>query len=291
MARGIWSGAISFGLLNIPITVMSAKEEERLHFKMMDKRDNAPIGYKQYNKVTGKEIDQKYIEKGYEYGKNKFVYITEEDFLQANPKATRTIDIEDFVSLADVDVLLFERPYYLVPGKNGEKGYVLLRKILEETKKVAVAKFVLRTKQHLVALMARGDYLILEMLRFSHEVQEVHEAKFLDNFELKKIKVSPREIKAAKVLVDEMSAKWNPDQYENTYQDELLKYIKKKIKSGDVKKVSEEEGKDKIKKIDTNVIDLMPFLQQSLKANRSSGKSQKNNLENKKRHNHELKRI
>ena len=268
MARGIWSGAISFGLLNIPIMVMSAKEEERLHFKMLDKRDNSPIGYKQYNKVTGKEVDQKYIEKVYEYERNKFVFINDEDFLRANPKANKTIDIEDFVSLAEVDVLLFEKPYYLVPGKNGEKGYLLLKKILEETQKVAVAKFVFKTKQHLVILMARGDYLILEMLRFSHEVQEIHEAKFLDKFELKKIKISPREIRAAKILVDEMSAKWNPDQYTDTYHEDLLKYIKKKINSGDVKKAAKDE--EEIKKIDTNVIDLMPFLQQSLKASRSS---------------------
>lgn len=267
MARGIWNGAISFGLLNIPIAVMSSKEEERLSFKMLDKRNNSPIGYKQYNKVTGKEVDRKNIEKAYEYKKNQFVLITEEDFLKANPKATKTIDIEDFVSLEEVDILLFEKPYYLVPGKNGEKGYVLLRKILEETKKVAVAKFVLRSKQHLVAVMARGDYLILEMLRFSHEIQEVHEADYLEDFHLDKIKVSPKEMKAAKTLVDEMTAKWEPDQYKDTYQDELLKYIKKKIKAGDVEDVTEPE--EDVKETNTNVLDLMPFLEKSLKAGKS----------------------
>lgn len=271
MARGIWSGAISFGLLNIPVAVMSAKEEERLSFRMLDKRNNAPIGYKQYNKVTGKEVDRKDIEKAYEYGKDKFVLITEEDFLKANPKATKTIDIEDFVSLAEVDVLLFEKPYYLVPGKNGEKGYVLLRKILEDTKKVAVAKFVLRSKQHLVAIMARGDYLILEMLRFSHEIQEIHEADFLDDYDLKKVKVSPRELKAAKTLVDEMTAKWKPDQYKDTYQDELLKYIKKKIKSGDVEESA--EVAEEVKDTNTNVIDLLPFLQKGLRARASHKKT------------------
>lgn len=264
MARGIWSGAISFGLLNIPVAVMSAKEEERLSFKMLDRRNNSPIGYKQYNKLTGKEVDRKNIEKAYEYKKNQFVLITEEDFLKANPKATRTIDIEDFVSLDEVDILLFEKPYYLVPGKNGEKGYVLLRKILAETKKVAVAKFILRSKQHLVAIMARGDYLILEMLRFSHEVQELHEAEFLDEFDLKKVKVSSKEMKAAKVLVDEMTAKWEPDQYKDTYQDELLKYIKKKVKAGDIEDV--EVPSEGIKETNTNVVDLMPFLQKSLQS-------------------------
>jgi DNA end-binding protein Ku len=262
MARGIWSGAISFGLLNIPVSVMSAKEEERLSFKMLDSRNNSPIGYKQYNKATGKEVDKKNIEKAYEYKKNQFVVITDEDFLKANPKATKTIDIEDFVSLEDVDILLFEKPYYLVPGKNGEKGYVLLKKVLEETQKVAIAKFVLRNRQHLVSVMARGDYLILEQLRFAHEIQEIHEAKFLDEFDLNKIKISPKEMKAAKTLVDEMTAKWKPEQYKDTYQDELLKYIKKKVKSGDVEDAATEE----VEETDTNVLDLMPFLQKSLKA-------------------------
>ncbi len=264
MARGIWSGAISFGLLNIPVSIMSSKEEERISFKMLDKRNNSPIGYKQYNKATGKEVDRKNIEKAYEYKKNQFVVITDEDFLKANPKATKTIDIEDFVSLEDVDILLFEKPYYLVPGKNGEKGYVLLREVLEDTKKVAVAKFVLRNKQHLVAIIARGDYLILEMLRFSHEVQEVHEAEFLADFDLGKVKISPKEMKAAKNLVNEMTAKWKPDQYKDTYQDELLKYIKNKIKAGDVEDVAEEQ--EEIEETNTNVLDLMPFLQKSLQA-------------------------
>lgn len=265
MARGIWSGAISFGLLNIPIAVMSAKEEERLSFKMLDKRNKAPIGYKQYNKATGREVERKDIEKVYEYKKNQFVIITEEDFLKASPKATKTIDIEDFISLDEVDVLLFEKPYYLVPGKNGEKGYVLLRKILEETSKVAIAKFVLRSKQHLVAVMARDEYLVLEVLRFAHEIQETSEATFLDDFDLKKENISPRELKAAKVLVDEMTAKWKPEQYKDTYQDELLKYIKKKIKTGDVEENIKFE--DEVQDTDTNVLDLLPFLQKSLGEN------------------------
>ena len=265
MAKGIWSGAISFGLLNIPIAVMSAKEEERLSFKMLDKRNKAPIGYKQYNKATGREVEKKDIEKAYEYEKNQFVIITEKDFLKANPKATKTIDIEDFISLDEVDVMLFEKPYYLVPGKNGEKGYVLLRKILEETNKVAIAKFVLRSKQHLVAVMARDEYLVLEVLRFAHEIQETSEATFLDDFDLKKVKISPRELKAAKVLVDEMTAKWKPEQYKDTYQDELLKYIKKKIKTGDVEENIKFE--DEVQETDTNVLDLLPFLQKSLGEN------------------------
>ena len=138
--RGIWSGSLSFGLVNIPVVVMSAKQEERLHFHLLDKRDNAPIGYKQVNKATGREVTRQNIVKGYEYKPGQFVIVTPKDFEHANPKATRTIDIEDFIDLESLDPLLFEQPYFLVPGKNGEKGYLLLRKSLEKTEKVAKLK-------------------------------------------------------------------------------------------------------------------------------------------------------
>lgn len=262
MARGIWKGAVSFGLLNIPIELMSAKEEKRLSFNLLDRRDNAPIGYKQYNKKTGKEVKRKDIVKGYEYDDNEFVLLEKEDFVKANPKATQTIDIEDFVDLKDLDFLLFERPYYLVPGKNGEKGYMLLRKVLEETNKVAVAKFVLRNTQHLVTVIPKGDYLILEVLRFSREIQEVHEADYLDKDKMKRVKISAKELKVAKDLVQGMTTKWQPDAYKDTYQSELLKYIKNKIKKGDTE-VSE-PIEETAPATASNVVDLMPLLKKSL---------------------------
>jgi len=262
MARALWSGAISFGLLNIPVSVFSAKEDERISFRMLDKRNNSPIGYKQYTKATGKEVDKKNIIKAYEYEKNQFVTITEDELKKVNPKATQTIDIEDFVNLKDVDFLLFEKPYYLVPGKNGEKGYVLLRDILQETQKAAVAKFVLHNRQHLVTVIPREDYLILEVMRFQHEVTEVSEAKHLDDYDLSKVKVTPREMKAAKALVDEMTEKWKPEKYRDTYQDELKKYIKHKVKVGDVEAAAEYE--DAPKSTDTNSADLMALLQKSV---------------------------
>lgn len=261
MARALWSGAISFGLLNIPVSVFSAKEEERISFRMLDKRNNSPIGYRQYTKATGKEVDKKNIVKAYEYEKNQFVKISEDELKKVNPKATQTIDIEDFVNLKDVDFLLFEKPYYLVPGKNGEKGYVLLRDILEQTQKAAVAKFVLHNRQHLVTVIPRDNYLILEVMRFQHEVTEVSEAKHLDDYDLSKVKVTPREMKAAKALVDEMTAKWKPDKYRDTYQDELKKYIKHKVKVGDVEEAADFE--EAPKSTDTNSADLMALLQKS----------------------------
>lgn len=262
MARGIWNGAISFGLLNIPVSVMSAKEEEHISFRMLDKRDNSPIGYKQYSKSTGKEIDRKNIIKAFEYEKNQFVEVTEQELKKAIPKTTQTIDIEDFINFKDIDFLLFEKPYYLVPGKNGEKGYVLLRNILEETKKVAVAKFVLTNKQHLTCIIPREDYLILEVMRFAHEVTEVQEAKHLDDYDLNHIKISPREMKAAKALVDEMTEKWKPSKYHDTYQEELVKYINKKIKSGTTREAAQHE--ESLKSTNTNSADIMSLLQKSL---------------------------
>lgn len=241
--------------------MLSAKDEKRISFHMLDKRDNSPIGYKQYNKVTGKEISRSNIVKGYEYEPHQFVILENKDFIKANPKATQTIDIEDFVELKDLDFLLFDHPYYLVPGKNGEKGYVLLRKVLEETKKVAIAKFVLRNSQHLACVIPKGDYLILEVLRFAHEVQQVHKADFLNKSQLSKVKVSPRELAVAEKLVADMTAKWKPEQYKDTYQNELMKYINHKIKKGDVE---ESTPIEKEKVTNTNVVDLMPLLQKSL---------------------------
>ena len=263
MARGIWSGTISFGFLNIPVSLKSAKEEERISFKMLDKRDHAPIGYKRFNKSTGREIDNKNIVKAYEVNKNQYVEISDEDLVQANPVATQTIDIEDFVNVKDIDFLMFEKPYYMIPGKNGEKGYLLLQKVLTDTKKAAIAKFVMHDRQHLVAIMAQGDYLILETLRFAHEVREVDEAEYLKDVDFKKVKISAREMKAAKALVDEMTTKWAPEKYKDTYQDELLKYIHRKLKSGNVEaapEVAHESAEEA-----SNVLDMMELLEKSLK--------------------------
>ncbi len=263
MARGLWSGAISFGLINIPVQVMSAKEQERLHFRMLDKNDFAPIGYKQINKKTGKEVDRKNIVKGYEYSPNQFVVLTEADFQKANPKATQTLDIQDFVNLDDVDPLLFEKPYYLIPGKSGEKGYLLLRKTLEKTKKAAITQFVMRKKEYLGTIMARGDYLILEILRFAHEIKEISEAKFMADIDMSKVRITDRELKMAEDLVKGMTERWQPKQYKDTYQNDLLRRIEAKIKGGDTETTPDD---DEIEPTNTNTVDLGALLERSLKS-------------------------
>jgi DNA end-binding protein Ku len=263
VARSMWSGAISFGLLNIPVSLTSAKETDAsIDFNLLDKRDNGRIGYKQYNKTTGKEVNKKDIVKGYEYEPDHFVIMTDKDFERANPKATHTIDIEDFVNLEELDPLMFEKPYYLMPSKFGEKGYVLLRNVMDKTKKVAIGQIVLHKKQRLVAIMSRGDYLICEVLRYAREVIQTKGMEKLDK-KIKEIALSKKELDMATHLVDGMTAKWDPEKYEDTYHDDLLKRIKLKVKHGGV--IAEEPEAEKEPQ-NKGVIDLMPLLKRSLDA-------------------------
>lgn len=262
MAGSIWKGSISFGLLNIPVSLQKAQEGNDLHFSMLDGKDLSPIKYKKVSGKDGKEVPWNRIVKGYEYEKGQFVIIDKDDFKRANPKATQTIDIEDFVDLDEIDPMFLEKPYYLVPQKNGIKGYFLLAEALKKSKKVAIAKVIIRTKQHLGAIMARGDYLILEILRFSHEVLEVDEVEYLSD--IQRPKFSAKEIKMAQELIDGMTGKWKPDQYKDTYNDDLLKIINLKIDAGEGQEVDLGEL-PKAEKGNTGVVvDLMPLLKKSL---------------------------
>lgn len=268
--RGIWQGSLSFGLVNIPISLESAQEKEKIHFRMLDKKDHSPIGYKTINKRTGDEIPRSQIVKAYEHQKGEFIVITAKDFEKANVKATSTIDIEDFVSLDEVDPMLFEKPYYVVPRKGGEKGYALLREVLKDTNKAAIAKVVLHTVQHLVAVIPREDFLILEILRFADEIKEIDEIEFAE--EKPRSRVSEREIKIAKQLVEGMTSKWKPDKYKNTYREDLMKMINIKVKKGDIEQVPEIETPTAES---SNLIDLTNLLKKSLNATRKSSAKKK----------------
>lgn len=260
--RGMWKGYISFGLVNIPIYLESATQEKKIHFRLIDKHDHSPIGYKQINKLTGKPVLKNSIVKGFEYKKGEYVLMSESDFEKTNAKAANTVEIEDFVELNDIDPMLFEVPYYVLPQKGGEKGYILLREVLERTQKAAIAKIVLHTVPHLVCLIPREDYLVLEILRFANEIIEIHEADFIDE-SLKNVHVSEREISVAKKLVEGMSRKWNPEKYHNTYRDDLMKHIQYKIKHGKTAHVEKIEGSSVTESTD-NVIDLTALLKKSL---------------------------
>lgn len=266
MKRSIWKGSISFGLLNIPVSLLSAEDKkEQLKFSMLDRKSLAPIKYKKISADTGREIPYEQIVKGYEYEDGEYVLLSKKDFEEANVKATQTIDIEDFVLLEDIDPMLFEKPYYLIPQKAGKKGYALLRDALIRAKKVAVGKVVIRTKQHLCLVMARDEYLILEILRFAHEITEVAEAGFLKELNMEKKPYSPRELKMAEELIDSMTADWVPDKYKDTYYADLMKRIQQKVKRGESHTIEIEGERETRGRRAGQVVDLLPLLQQSLK--------------------------
>lgn len=263
MAGSIWKGSISFGLLNIPVTVQKAEEGHELSFKMLDEKDLSPIKYKKVSAKDGKEVPWPRIVKGYEYESGQYVLVTKEDFKAANPKASQTIEIQDFVEFADIDLMFFEKPYYLVPQKNGTKGYFLLAEALKRTKKVAVAKVVMRTKMHLVAIMEKDGHLVMEMMRFAHEVLSTDEVDYLKGID--KPKFNPKEIKMAEELIEGMTAKWDPEQYKDTYNDDLMRIINFKINAGETNEIDYGElTKEDAGPSSGTVVDLMPLLRKSL---------------------------
>lgn len=279
MARGnVWSGYISFGLINIPIAVQSAEQSNDLSFHMIDKKNLARVKYNRVNAKTGREVKYGDIVKGFEYEKDKYVILTDADFKRANPKASSTLDVHQFVPYEEIDTMLFEKPYYLVPNKGGEKSYFLFQKVLKESQKVALATVVMHGKEHLCCILACEGHLILEYLRFAHEVKHPAEIKNLDKA-AKKFKVGPKELQMATKLVEQMSGKWNVEEYKDKYYLDLKKYIDKKIRAGKGKTITKED--EDLEPVSERTIavkdtDLMALLKESLggkASRRSSAKS------------------
>ena len=258
MARGLWKGAISFGLVNVPVELHSAKRRtSELDMTMLDKRDLAPVGYKRVNKATGKEVPWAEVVKGYEYRNDKYVVLSDEDFRRANPEAAKTVDIQAFVELADIAPQYFETPYYLIPGKRGEKAYALLRDTLKKVGKAGIATVMIRTKQYLAALIAQDELLVLNTLRYHDELKQASE------FEIPDTKVSAKEMDMAMRLVDDMADKWQPARYKDTFKDDLLKRIEEKVEAGQTEEITEpEKGAREPKSAD--VVDLMSLLKKSI---------------------------
>ena len=261
MARALWKGAISFGLVHVPVSLYPASQSEGLSFDMIDKRDFSPVGYKRYNKRTGEEISREHIVKGYEYEKGEYVVVTDEDFKQANVEATQTVDIVAFVDAASVAPYYYDTPYYLEPGKRGEKGYTLLREILRRTGRVGIANVVIRSRQHLAALIPLERMLLMNTLRFANEIRS---ATDLALPEPGQGDLNDKELAMAERLVDDMTEKWNPEQFKDTYSADLLARIEAKIKSGEthvITPASKEEGEPRR---GAEVIDLVSLLRRSL---------------------------
>jgi DNA end-binding protein Ku len=262
MPRALWKGAISFGLVNVPVELLPGeKRSGEIHFTMLDKRDMAPVGYQRVNKSSGKTVAWKDIVKGYEYEDERYVVLSDEDFRRANVQASKTVEILAFVDRADIPPQHFSTPYYLVPGKRGEKAYALLRDTLAKTGKVGVATFVIRTKQHLAALMPEGDLLQLITLRYVDELREP------DDIEVPSAKVTAKELELAKRLVEDMSDKWQPKKFHDTYREDILARVKEKVKAGQTEEITQ-AGKETRPKAE--VIDLMAALKQSVASSSKS---------------------
>lgn len=263
MPRAIWKGSISFGLVNIPVALYSAENRsDELSFHQLDRRDMGPIGYKRINKNTGKDVPWDEIVKGFEYEDGRFVVVTDEDFIKANVEATRTVEIVDFVDGSEIDPAYYEKPYYLAPAnKSANKGYALLRETLKRSGKVGIAKVVIRTREYIGAVISHGPVMLLDVMRYAYEVRDASEVD-VPSEDLKKLGVSEKELQLAETLVEAMSGTWEPEKYHDTYRDDLLAQIRKKVERGDVKEVREpkraEEGAT------AGVVDIMSLLKKSV---------------------------
>jgi DNA end-binding protein Ku len=267
-SRAIWKGSISFGLVEIPVGLVTAeKSEEEIHFSMLDKRDFSPVGYKRVSKATGREVPWEEIVKGYEYEPDEFVVMTDADFQKANPEAARTVEIIGFVDMTKIDPVYFETPYYLEPARKNSKGYALLRETLKRTGKAGIAKVVLRSRQRLGAVAPRGPVLTLELLRYAHELKAPDEVSAPDEG-LKQAGVSRKELEMAEQVVEGMSAEWDPGAYRDDYHDDLMALIRKKIESGQTHVIEELEREPRRRR-GGDVVDLMPLLKQSVEQVRS----------------------
>src|SRR5205814_4525174 len=253
--RAIWKGSISFGLVNIPIALYPATRREEFSFRLLRKTDLSPVNYKRVAEKDGKEVPWDEIVKGYEYEKGKYVVLKEEDFQRVDLEATQTVDIQDFVDQEEIDPMFFYKPYYLEPQKGGDKAYVLLRDALEKSKKVGIAKVVIKTRQYLAGVKAEDGVLVLELMHFAEELADSGQLHVP-----KKIEPGKREINMATALIDSMSSKWNPKKYRDDYREALMEVIEEKVEAGG-KEIAE---KPKKAPKPTKVIDLVKILQQSL---------------------------
>ncbi|WP_437202887.1 Ku protein [Planctomicrobium sp. SH664] len=262
MGRPVWSGQISFGLVNIPVAIHGAERRSDLSFKLIDSRNSARVRYERVNEETGKEVPWSSIVKGFEYDKGSYVLLTEKDLESAAVEMTKTIEIETFVDPEEIESVYFDRPYFIIPGKGAEKGYVLLREAMEKSGRVGIAKVVIRTRQYLSAVIPDGNALLLELLRFPQEVVSASEFNFPGR-DLKKLKISPKEIDLARQLIEGMSSPWNPDDYHDEYRSALMEMIDRRIKAGKTELIEDEEEPEEQART-PRTINFMDVLKQSV---------------------------
>jgi DNA end-binding protein Ku len=255
MPRSIWNGAISFGLVNVPVSLYSAIEQKDIRFHQMTKSGHR-VRQKRVDEKTGKEVQYESLVKGYEQSKEKFVLVEPEELEAAAPRQTRAIEIEDFVDLAEIDPIYYQTTYYIAPQKKSgaDKGYALLHKAMERSERAAIGRFVMRTKQYLVAVRPVNNHLVLETLYFADEIRDVKDLDLP-----KGARVGDREMKIALQLIDSLTTEWEPKRYKDTYRAEVEKIIRAKAKG---KTITVEEPEE----TDAGVLDLVAALQASLDA-------------------------
>lgn len=265
--RAIWSGAISFGLVNIPIKLVTAVRKQNVSFNQLRASDNSRIRYRKVAAEDGEEVASDEIVKGYEIGPDRYVVLDEDELAALNPKATRTIDLEDFVDLADIDPIFFDSPYYLVPDTTGAKPYKLLHQALEQSGKAGISRFVLRSKQYLSVIRPLGDALAVSTMNYADEVVDV--GTLADDLPGDDVEVSEREVAMAEQLIASLTVDWEPERYHDTYREEVMELIEAKANGDEIVAVPEAQ------EAGGEVVDLMAALEASLTASKEAGGKKK----------------
>ena len=268
MARPIWTGNLSFGLLNVPVSLMPGTRSNDLSFRMLDARDRKPVRFERVNADTGEEVPWKDVVKAFEYDKGSYVVIEKADIASAAPETHESVEIEAFVDEDAIDVRFFEKPYVLVPGKKAEKGYVLLRETLRKAKKIGVARVVIRTRESLCAIIPQGDALLLLMMRYPQELVDPNEYK-LPAGDAADYRVNAKELQMAEQLIASMESTWAPGEYRDEFRERLHEVIAERVKAKGGK-VPKHEDADIPEDATTNVVDFMSLLQQSIDAKKRS---------------------
>jgi DNA end-binding protein Ku len=266
MARPIWTGTLSFGLLNVPVSLMSGERRVDISFRMLDSRDRKPIRFERVNAETGEEVPWKDIVKAFEYDKGSYVVVEKEDIASAAPQTHDSIDVEAFVERGEISLRFYEKPYVIVPGKKAEKGYVLLRETLRDTGRAGIARVVIRTREYLCAVVPEGEALLLMMLRYPQELVDPAEYR-LPGGKPADYRISRRETEMAASLIESMSVPWRADDYQDEFRGRLEAIIRKRLKAkGATTRIIDEHAEPE--DATTNVVDFMALLQKSLEENK-----------------------
>jgi DNA end-binding protein Ku len=276
MARPIWRGTLSFGLLHVPVSLMPGERRTDLSFRMLDSRDNSPVRYERVNAETGEEVPWDQIVKAYEYDKGSYVVLDEADIRAAASESKETVEVEAFVEISEIGPQYFEKPYVLVPDRKSEKGYVLLRETLAATGRAGIARVVIRTREYLSAVLPRGDALVLILLRFPQELVEADEYR-LPSGGVSDYRIAKREMEMAAQLIDSMTVPWSADDYKDDYRERLHAVIEKRLRTKDGVVAADPDDEPRATREDatTNVVDFVTLLEKSIKDNRRTPPAKK----------------